>query len=315
MTNKKMRVFIYKAYGTTGGAFMLYQLGRVCFEEFNTPVFIVQERVKKKAFEKKGEYKFNYQYSFPIISIKRMKKIIKGNDLFICNPVHSFKSFVSKLKCKKLMYLQGVNTYQNIDMDFNYYVSVSKFVQENTKNKYGIHSSVINPFINLHIFNKVIPWDQRSNEILVLNYKKETSELFKQLTELYNLKYPQNTLKFKFIKNLSQQELATFFGKHKYYLTLTPIEGFGLPSLEAMASGCAVLGFDAYGGREYFESGHNSFVAKYANFNQLVEYLRNIEEDPNIGIRISSNAIAKAQNFSFDQFKQKWVSFLESHVI
>src|SRR5699024_9690862 len=120
------------------------------------------------------------------------------------------------------------------------------------KKKYHVDSQVINPFISVDIFNKGIPWKKRSNQILLLTYKKETFREYKKLLRLYQRKYSLGSLSFKKVQNLPQEQLSTIMGQHKYYLTLTPVEGFGLPPLEAMSSGCAVLGFDGYGGQDYF---------------------------------------------------------------
>ncbi|MGE7610479.1 glycosyltransferase [Peribacillus frigoritolerans] len=308
MSEPQKRVFIFNGYGMYGGAYMLYQIGRVCFEEFNTPVFIVQNYKGKD-----GAKRFFYPYDFPTISPKQMEDIITEDDLFVCNPVHSYYSFGSRLPAKKLMYLQGANTYSNLDTNFNYYVSVSQFVQQHVKTNFGVDSPVINPFIKLATFNKGIQWDKRHKQILVLAYKKETLPLYNELVKRYQRKYPFCTLTFKKIRNMSQKQLATIMGKHKYYLTLSPVEGFGLPPLEAMSSGCAVLGFDGYGGREYFSSS-NSYVVKCRDFDPLVDFLHKIYENPDIGKNFSENSIMTAKRFSFEKFKHNWSHYLKDRV-
>lgn len=291
---------------------MLYQLGRVCFENFNTQVFIIQDQSQRW---KKGQQRFHYKYTFPTVTTSQMMKMINENDLFICNPVQSAHSFGTKLPAQKLMYLQGVNTYDALDLHFDHYVSVSQFVQEDTKTKYGVDSSVINPFINLSLFHKGMPWGQRKNEVLVLGYKKETQPLLNRLRKHYNRKYRGGFPKINKVRNLSQQALAEVIGRHKYYLTLTPVEGFGLPSLEAMASGCVVIGFDAYGGRDYFETGKNAYVVEYDDFDRLADYLYEVIHSSHIDENISRNAISTAANYSFDLFSQSWRTFLKGNVL
>src|SRR5699024_11667184 len=125
---------------------------------------------------------------------------------------------------------------------------------------------------------------KRSNQILLLTYKKETFREYKRLLRLYQRKYSLGSLSFKKIQNLPQEQLSTMMGQHKYYLTLTPMEGFGLPPLEAMSSGCAVFGFNGYGGRDYFTE-NNSCVAEYHHYSPVIKFLHDISRNPNIGVR------------------------------
>lgn len=291
---------------------MLYQLGRICHEQFNSPVFIVQNHKKIR-----GKNRFHHKYHFPTISIHNMKKTMKPKDLFICNPVQSPRRFGSMLPSKKLMYLQGVTNYSKLDTNFDLYVSASRFVQDHTKSKYDIDSPIIHPYIDLPTFYHDIsdvPWEQRSDEILVLNYKKDPQPSLNRLRELYSKKYSDTRPEFKTICNLSQKEFAAVLAQHKFYLTLSPVEGFGLPSLEAMASGCVVLGLDSYGGRDYFEPDRNSLVVEEGHFDQLADYLHEIRGAPDRGISISNNAVSTAKKFSFAHFEENWRGFLKEHV-
>ncbi|WP_164525488.1 glycosyltransferase [Siminovitchia acidinfaciens] len=288
---------------------MLYQLGRICFEQFGTQVFIVQNHNISR-----GKQRFHYQYDFPTISIYNMRRIIKEQDLFICNPVQSPHSFGSMLSSKKLMYLQGVTNYSRLDTKFDYYVSASRFVQETTRSKYGINTPVINPYINLSIFHHDVSWKQRNNEILVLDYKIDLQPSLNRLLEVYHQKYSDALPEFKKVSNLTQREWAEILTTHKFYLTLSPVEGFGLPSLEAMASGCVVLGWDSYGGRDYFEPGRNALVVEEGDFDQLAKYLHEILSFPGHNLNLSKNAVSTAKNYSFESFTENWQDFLEQNV-
>lgn len=287
---------------------MLYQIGRICSEVFNIPVFVVQNHQGKR-----GAGRFYYPYNFPTISIKSMLDIANPNDVFFCNPVHSDYAFGSHLPCHKVMFLQGVNTYTDLDKHFDHYVSNSKFVQKHTKENHHIDSEVINPFINVELFNKGIPWQKRSNHILLLNYKKETMHEFKQLIQQYRAKHPIGSLTFRKIQDLPQKQLSTIMGQHKYYLTLTPIEGFGLPPLEAMSSGCVVLGFDGYGGRDYFTT-NNSCVAEHRNYGPVIDFLHKIDRNPDEGARLSQHAMETAKQYSFTRYKKEWTHFLKERI-
>lgn len=55
------------------------------------------------------------------------------------------------------------------------------------------------------------------------------------------------------IEGMSEGETATTMRAASVFLALGFREGFGLPAAEAMASGCFVVGFPGFGGREVFD--------------------------------------------------------------
>lgn len=53
------------------------------------------------------------------------------------------------------------------------------------------------------------------------------------------------------IDNMTQEQVAATMAESALFLSLNRLEGFGLPPLEAMASGCLVAGFTGFGAQEY----------------------------------------------------------------
>lgn len=295
------KVFIYNGYDHYGGAYMLYQIGRVCHEAFGSQVFIIQNNKKER-----GKRRFYYPYAFPAISVEEMKQSAEAHDLFFCNPAHSRLNFGSQLNCKKVMYLQGVTSYQDIDPHFDHYVSVSQFVKDHAKGKFGMDTFVIHPFIVQSTFQQGLPWEKRRDELLVLCYKRETISNLGELIKKY-----KKHLRIKKVGHLSQKQLAAGLSQHKYYLTLTSVEGFGLIPLEAMAAGAAVIGFDAFGSRDYFTD-DNSFVVPSGDYEHLIEKLEWIQNHPEIGKQIAEKGRETAGHFTYENFKQKWIQALKT---
>jgi len=312
--NNERKVFVFNGYGDTGGAFLLYNVGRICHENFGSPVYIVYERKTKR---KQGGWhpRFHYKMAFPSISLDEMKQIADAEDVFLCNPAHSTKWFGATLAMKKVMYMQGINTYPVLDIFFDHYVSVSRFVRDHVENVFNVQSQVISPFINHEVFQNKIPWQERSSDILILNYKGYAAIHFGQLLKKFKATHPSELPKFKLIDEpLTQKALAERYNHQKYFLTLNPIEGFGLPPLEAMACGCAVIGFDSMGGRDYFESGRNSLIVPYGDFESLIDVLRFIHHHPDMGKDLAKRAGTTAKRFSYKNFESEWVDYLKRHV-
>jgi hypothetical protein len=55
------------------------------------------------------------------------------------------------------------------------------------------------------------------------------------------------------LDNMSHEHVANALASSKLFLSFGGPEGFGMPPLEAMLSGCHVVGFDGFGGEEYFK--------------------------------------------------------------
>jgi glycosyltransferase involved in cell wall biosynthesis len=62
------------------------------------------------------------------------------------------------------------------------------------------------------------------------------------------------------IQNVSESEVARILRESEIFLSLARLEGLGLPPIEAMASGAAVVGFHGDGGREYATSKNGLWV-------------------------------------------------------
>jgi glycosyltransferase involved in cell wall biosynthesis len=62
------------------------------------------------------------------------------------------------------------------------------------------------------------------------------------------------------IDGVNQLEAAEIMGSSEVFLSLSHLESFGLPPLEAMASGCLVAGFYGDGGREYMNMNNGWWV-------------------------------------------------------
>jgi len=62
------------------------------------------------------------------------------------------------------------------------------------------------------------------------------------------------------LEGLSAEEVSRMLQRTSVFLSLSHREGFGMPPLEAMACGAYVVGYDAFGGREFLRPGISSPV-------------------------------------------------------
>jgi hypothetical protein len=300
-----MGVYVYEGYLQSGGTYMAYQIGRLIFENWGADVTIVGNRRPDVPF-------FEYSHDFPVIAPEELPNRACGKDLLICNPSFSHLFYGLRLNCKKLCYVQHVNTYALLDIFHDRYVFVSKFVKDFVAYRYRIDGPLINAYVNLDLFGPGIPWSERENTALVLAAKQEVAPLYEHIVARYRAKYPADRLEFTVLQRMPQKELANLFRRHKYLLNLYALEGFGLPALEAMACGCIVLGFDSYAGMEYFKPGENALVVPYYRCNDLVDLLHEASLGFSKSLQLSENATKTAAGFSRQRFDREWLSFLQS---
>lgn len=86
------------------------------------------------------------------------------------------------------------------------------------------------------------------------------------------------------IDGLSRTQTAAVLRESAIYLSFGFPEGFGLPAAEAMACGCAVVGYHGGGGKEYFtpDNGFPVAVGEIVEFARKAEHvIRTMALEPN----------------------------------
>lgn len=306
-TNHKRCVYVVEAYIQNGGTYMAYHVGRILHEYFGLPVMVV-------GAPKPSNIIFFYPYDFEVVSFDYLEKKLGDKDILICNPSFSHKFFGLRLPGNKISYVQGVATFEVLDAFFDLYVFVSNYVKEFVEGRYDIDGPIINPFINTEKFSNSSDWETRKNSVMVLMHKHISKPLLKKLNSIYKEKYPDSLVSFEAYTSLSQNELIEKMASHKYYLTLSPVEGFGLPAIEAMASGCTVVGFHGWGGKEFFKHNINSMVTSYPKLEEVADFLHEVVTNDEKAKILASNARTDALRFNKTSFDEKWVNVLSNIV-
>lgn len=280
---------------------MAYHIGRVLHQFFGYEVFIVGRRDEK--------IMFSYPFDFPAIPQDVFEKTVTSDDLLVCNPSFSNQQFGLRLPCKKLSYIQGIRSFSILDVYFNHYVFVSFWVKSFIEKYYGIRGNIIPAFIDTDLFSCSDSWSQRDGSI-TLTAQKYDEAAFSRLRSIFSMKYPDCPLKFQLYPVMKQYEFAQALRKHRYYLSTTVMEGFGLPMLEAMASGCTSVGWDAGGSSEYAVHGQNSMLSTYGDMDSLADNLHFVLTNPGEAYRLSKAGVVTGRNFSKERFDKAWVAEL-----
>lgn len=109
------------------------------------------------------------------------------------------------------------------------------------------------------------------------------------------------------VDGMSQDEAAKIFADSAIFLSLSRLEGFGLPPLEAMASGCLVVGFTGFGGKEYARPDNGLWVEEddlISCAQTLAAAVRMFQRAPQETLQLTSNACQTASEYSHKRQEQ-----------
>ena len=113
------------------------------------------------------------------------------------------------------------------------------------------------------------------------------------------------------IDGMEEENVAEILGESALFLSLSLYEGFGLPPIEAMASGCIVVGFHGYGGLEYARN-NNGFWCEEGNMiecawslGQAVSQIVSGEESI---FRMQEQALKTAGEYDFARQEREQIS-------
>lgn len=118
------------------------------------------------------------------------------------------------------------------------------------------------------------------------------------------------------IDNADEIEVARILGESLIFLSFGYPEGFGLPAAEAMASGCATIGYHGMGGREFLRQPYAYPIeaGDILGFAQTVERVLQAWDDDPASIRtVSADAVQFIrQTYSIERERQDIVTIWKS---
>lgn len=111
------------------------------------------------------------------------------------------------------------------------------------------------------------------------------------------------------IVNPPQKEIGNILRKSDIYVCNSEYESFGLPTLEAMTCGAAVITTDTGGMRDFVIENENGLIVEKHNINDLVEKIEKLIKDKELRNKLSKNAIETAKKFSWDEIINQLIEY------
>lgn len=138
------------------------------------------------------------------------------------------------------------------------------------------------------------------------------SKILVNIMSIDDIRLPSG-INFKLYVPNNDQEISHFYNQSNIFLFGSYEEGFGLPPLEAMACGCAILSSDC-GGVRTFLDGSCSLFFEPGNSNDLLNKLNFLFKNRSDLERQRINGIEKANNFSLDCMLKSYLEIVNSIV-
>ena len=112
---------------------------------------------------------------------------------------------------------------------------------------------------------------------------------------------------------LSDQALGNLLRDHAIFVFPSLLEGFGLPPLEAMACGCAVVTTRVGAVSEYATHGESAFLVEPGSPHAIAEALDKLLEDDSLRERLSEGGAAAASSYTWARTADELERFLAQH--
>ena len=122
---------------------------------------------------------------------------------------------------------------------------------------------------------------------------------------------PKTLPKFcNFHHSISASEVAEINNRTEVFMCTTVEEGFGLPGLEAMACGCAVVSSSYRGVLEYAVDGENALLSPVRDVDAMVTNIVKLFEDDELRKKIAENGIKTGKERSLEKSAKEFESIL-----
>ena len=266
--------------------------------------FKLDKKIKKRVIDEKSE--------------------IPDGDFVIATAIETvdYVLSLSKGKGKKVYLIQDFENWacsdEKVYKTFNagmINVVVSKWLYELVRAHSADTPYLVSNCINTAVFfNK---GHQRVHHSIVMHYRSASHkgpeyamETIRRLEGIYNdltvdvissEDSPQDLPKScRFHHSIKAPEIADINNEAEIFLCTSIEEGFGLPGLEGMACGCALVSFSYRGVLEYAIDGKNALLSEVRNVDILVDNIVRLFEDKELLERISKEAEKTGQKKSLE---------------
>lgn len=258
----------------------------------------------------------------PLIKKNKIHRFIQASDYNIFDDLYILKNIIFLKIYKQLTKL-------SYKLDVNYIFN-SKFTYENflkVSAREDVKLKLVHPAVNHMIFNNQNMRENNKMNVCLIARKHPmkgfldflepfNSGQISGIDSVYVLSH-DNLSEFDLsnvilVEPKSDEEIAHYMNKSHIFISTSWWEGFGLPPLEAMACGCAVVLSDAGGVDEYAIKSQNCLIYEPRNKNDLIRHVEYLIQHDDKRREIRKEAIVQAANFSWNHSKNQFLKVINA---
>jgi len=212
--------------------------------------------------------------------------------------------------------LEGARDYRALGYETA--MAVLPSVREVVERHFGVPATVVPPCVAPHFFAQQDTLDSvpRSRRILLTPPKVDSpdNEVRRVLLERRVAEAPVWSVME--LRGLSHDEVARLMKQSAFLLNTNVGEAFNTTVPEAMAAGCIVLCYEAYGGRDFLRDGENAHVFPnhyvFPLLERLFALMDGFEERQDEMARMRRSAYATASSFTEERTERALLEFMAS---
>ena len=187
-------------------------------------------------------------------------------------------------------------------------VVISTWLADIMREKFGVPSDVLVTPVDRALFHRVeVPVTTSRPRVLMLHHEYEWKGVADGLEAVrrvrarvaglrlvgFGVKPPRERLPYdEFHADPPQEALAALYSGCDIYLCPSWDEGLGMPPMEAMACGAALVTYDNGGGRDYARDGETALVARRRDVADLAARLERLATDGALRARLAAAGAA-----------------------
>jgi GT2 family glycosyltransferase len=192
------------------------------------------------------------------------------------------------------------------------YMTISSWNRDRLR-ELGLDAELIPPGIDLDTFRPAEEIERRAGMLLALGRSNPLKNLPLTIEAWRELSEPRPELclfgiepelasgpGMRHVESPSDEEVNELFNQATVFVQTSTHEGFCLPPLEAMATGCAVVCTDAHGNRDFCVDGQNCLMPE-PNPTAVSAALARLLADPDLRQRMGRAGIETAQDYAWER--------------
>ena len=241
---------------------------------------------------------------------------------------------LSESKGEKYYFIQGYENWDGTSDEFlhkSYALGMNNIViSEWLKNIVDKHakkeSIIIENGIDLNIFKLKNPIEQRNNHVVSMvyhdSYNKGCKYGIEALEKIKKMfpdtkailfgapKRPKDLPEWiEYRRNANEQQVVDILNESSVFMCTSLFEGFGLPGLESMACGCALVTTKCQGPEEYAND-NNSILCDIASTEDLFEAVKELFENEEKRVSVAATAYKNINKWSLSNREKQFEEFL-----